>query len=140
MAHYHIGRKSGDGRYATVYAHLPVPATQTVAGAALSDATLTYQAVQAETLADGYSPQAPKITAAEITQIENGELIEKVYEFGFSRVDLTNVERRSEIEDGNDNMQGVISMITDMSDPDSGLYIDIISPLDWWGYSRNVVI
>ena len=140
MSNYHVGRKSEDGRYATVYAHLPVPATQTTAGQALSDATLTYQKAQAESLPEGYAPEAPEITAGEITQILAGELIEKIYQFRFSSLDLNNAQRRTEIEDGNQNEQGVTSMIADMSDFDSDLYKELIDPLDWWGYHRNVVI
>ena len=140
MSHYHVGTKSEDGRYATVYAHLPVPVTQTVAGAALSDATLTFQAAQAGTLEAGYTPQAPQIDAGEIAQIDAGALIEKEYQFRFSSLSLNNAQRRAEIEDGNVNQQGVISMINDMADSDSDLYKELIDVLDWWAYHRNVVI
>lgn len=82
MANYHILKKSLDSRNADVYIHLPIPATQTVAGTALSDATLTYQRAVKESVEDKIS-KIPNITPAEQTQLDNGELCEYYYPFRF---------------------------------------------------------
>ena len=140
MSNYHVGIKSGKGRNAWIYVHLPIPDTQTIAGSELSDPALTYRAAAAGSLPDGYAPEAPNLTVGEITTINAGEFKEERINFRFSALDLTNAQRRNEIENGNDNEDGVILMMTDIIDTDSDLYEEIIAPLDWWGYHRDVVI
>lgn len=49
-ADYYILKKSVDNWSAVVVVHLPIPATQTTAGTALSDATLTYQRAVSESI------------------------------------------------------------------------------------------
>ena len=137
MANYHILKKTADNRFANVYVHLPVPATQTVAGVALDDAALTYRRAMKESLDDIISV-VPGITGAEQTQLDNGESVEKHVSFRFSSTDLTNIQRRTEVENGNDNMAGVIQMLADIIVPGTDLWNKILAPLEWWGYYRNV--
>jgi hypothetical protein len=143
VSDYHIAEKSSDGRTANLYVHLAVPATENVAGVALGGGvTITYQDAQSEKLAkdnpDGFTSKAPGILAGEQTQLDNGELIEKIHRFRFSKTDLTNAERQAEIEGGNDNETGIIQWKTDISNADSDLYKELIEPLAWWGYYRDV--
>ena len=137
MANYHILKKTADNRFANVYVHLPVPATQTVAGVALDDATLTYQRAMKESLDDTISV-VPGITGAEQTQLDNSELVEKRVSFRFSSTDLTNIQRRAEVENGNDNEPGVIQMLADIIVPGTELWNEVLAPLEWWGYYRDV--
>ena len=143
MANYHIGEKSADGRYADLYVHLPVPATENVAGVTLGGGiAITYQDAQSEKLAkdnpSGFTSIAPGITAGEQTQLTDGELVEKFVRFRFNSVDLTNAQRRTQIEDGNENVIGVSQMLTDIADSASEFYMELIEPLAWWGYFRDI--
>lgn len=137
MPDYHILEKSANSRYVRLAIHLPIPASQNVAGQVLSDATLTYQKALSESL-DSTVSIAPGITGAEQTALDNGSVFEKVHSFRFSSLELTNAERRIEIEDGNDNEPGVTQWKADISNSDSELYKEIIEPLAWWGYYRDV--
>ena len=142
MPTYHILKKSPDNRYADVFVHLAVPATQTTAGATLTDATLTYQRALKESLVGqevtgmvGHDVQFP----VENAQLVNGELVEVFIRFRFTRIDLTDAERRAEIENGNYNQQGgVVQMILDIATPGSDLWNEILDPLEWWGYYKNL--
>lgn len=137
MANYHILKKSVDNRYAEVYVHLPIPATQTTAGVALDDAALTYQRAIEESVEDKTS-KVPNLTQQEITALSNGTLYEYFIHFRFSSLELTNAQRRAEIEVGNDNMVGVSQLLTDIATPGSDIWNEILEPLEWWGYFRNV--
>lgn len=143
MANYHIGAKSADGRHADVYVHLPVPATENVAGVALGGGVdITYQDAQAAKLLKdnpgGFVSDAPGIVGAEQTLLTNGELVEKFVRFRFDSLELTNVERRDQIEGGNENVIGVAQMLVDIADSGSDLYKELIEPLAWWGYYRDI--
>jgi hypothetical protein len=152
MSDYHILDKSSDSRYAEVCVHLPIPSSQNVAGNALSDPTLTYQRatkerLEADDLAAGgdgtIKSKVPDIEAAELTQLQNGEIVEEPVSFRFSSLELTNAQRSSEIEQGNDNMMGIAEMKIDITEPEPShphgyLYAKYIAVVDWWGYKRNV--
>lgn len=149
MSDYHIGLKSADARYATVYVHLPVPVAQTVAGAAIPDATLTYQRAMKESLQLRKDEQGNVMPVTQIpehqadfptdhTALTNGERVEYILNFRFSALDLTNAARRDEIENGNPNQPGgVTQMKADMSISTSDLYGEVVAPLDWWGWRNN---
>jgi len=143
---YHILEKSADNRYVTIAVHLPIPSSQNVAGVALSDATLTYQRAMKEKLerddkqqgGDGtITSQVPDI-GAELTSLQSGALFEKVFQFRFDSTDLTNAQRKTQIEGGNVNERGITQMMADISDSTSDLYQEIIAPLVWWGYKADV--
>lgn len=143
MSEYHIGRKSEDGRHVDLWVHLSVPATENVAGVTLGGGVnITYQDAQAARLTEenpsGFTSIAPGILAGEQTQIDNGAVFEKGFQFRFSALDLTNAQRRTEIESGNDNERGVSQMLLDIADSTSDLYKEIIEPLAWWGYYRDI--
>ena len=147
MANYHILKKTADNRFADVYVHLSIPATQTVAGAALSDATLTYQRAMKESqekeqgtiasVVPGTDAVIPPATTSELADMQAGKLYEYRYLFRFSKLNLTDAQRRGEIEGGNDNMRGVSQLMTDITTPGSKLCDEILAPLEWWGYSRT---
>lgn len=141
MSDYHILKKSVDNRYAAVYVHLPIPDSQTTAGQALGDATLTFRRALKESLTGqevtaipGHATQFP----AENAQLVDGELVEWYVSFRFDRLDLTNPERRQQIEDGNGNRIGVAQMKLDIATPGSDLYNEVIEVLEWWGYYRDL--
>lgn len=143
MSEYHIGRKSEDGRHVDLWVHLPIPSTENVAGITFGGGvTITYQDAQAARLAeenpDGFTSIAPGIIAGEQTQITNGAVFEKQWQFRFSSLDLSDAERRTEIESGNDNEAGVSQMLLDIADSGSDLYKEVIEPLAWWGYYRDI--
>lgn len=145
---YHIGFKSADNRYAEVYVHLPVPVTETVAGVALgAGVTITYQDAVAAKLdmdfPDGFISGVGmngvgRITPEELAQIVAGGLTENHIRFRFDSLDLTNAERRDQIENGNVNQMGVGQMMADIADTGSDLFAEVIAPLDWWGYGRDI--
>lgn len=144
---YHILDKSTDNRYCTLYAHLPIPATKNVAGTALSDDTLTYQRALKEKLeqenieqgGDGtITSKVPDIASAELTAMQTGEIVERYVNFRFDSLELTNTQRKDQIENGNVNEIGVAQMKIDIADSDSELYKEIIEPLAWWGYHADI--
>jgi len=146
MSDYHILLKSVDNRNATVCIHLPIPSTQTVAGAALADATLTYQRALKESLTGLEVTVIPNHATdfpVENALLVNGEVFEKVISFRFSSLALTNLERRGEIEDGNPSgtedpdQIGVIQMKVNIAIAGTDLYDEILEPLAWWGYYRD---
>jgi len=137
MSNYHILKKSVDGRNAEVYVHLPVPATKTTVGTTLNDDTMTYQWALKESLESTVSA-IPNITGAEQTQLDNGELYEYHHPFRFSSLELTNAQRRAEIENGNYNMVGVSQLLIDIATPGSDIWNEVLEPLEWFGYYRNV--
>lgn len=141
MPDYHILKKSLDNRYADVYVHLPVPATQTTAGMQIPDPTLTYQRALKESLI------GQKVTGmvvletqwpVEYAELVDGQKVEVFNQFRFSSKDLTDAQRRAEIENGNDNEIGVIQMKLDIATPGSDLWDKILDPLEWWGYYRDL--
>lgn len=140
---YHIGLKSDNNRTAEVYVHLPVPATETVAGVAMgAGVNITYRDSMAAKLVadypDGFVSGVGDISQAELNQITAGEVTEKHIRFRFDSLGLTNAERRDQIEAGNDNMMGVAQMLADIADTSSGLYTEVLAILDWRGYSRDL--
>ena len=137
MANYHILKKSPDNRYAEVYVHLPIPASKNTAGTVLNDDTMTYQWAIKESLESTISA-VPNITPVEQTALDNGELYEYHYSFRFSSLDLTNLQRRTEVENGNDNMVGVGQLLTDMATPGSDIWNEVLEPLEWFGYYRDI--
>jgi len=137
MANYHILKKSPDNRYAEVYVHLPIPASKNTAGTVLNDDTMTYQWAVRESLGSTISV-IPNITPAEQTALDNGELYEYHISFRFSNQELTNSQRRTEVENGNDNMVGVSQLLTDIATPGTEIWNEVLEPLEWWGYFRNV--
>ena len=140
MSDYHILRKSQDSRNADVYVHLPVPATQTTAGAVLGDATLTFQRALSESLTGLQVTAIPLHDVQHATEnaaLIAGEVVEVFMSFRFDSLDLTNARRRTQIEDGNGNNDGVKQMKLDIADPASDLYNKILASLDWWGYHHN---
>lgn len=148
MADYHIGFKSVDNRYAEVYVHLPVPDIETVAGQALgAGVEITYQDAMAAKLdmdyPDGFISGVGmngvgRITPEELALIVGGELTEKHIHFRFDSLDIDNGARRDQIEAGNDNMTGVAKMMIDITDDTSDLFAEVLSPLKWWGYGRDI--
>lgn len=155
MSDYHIGLKPADNKTCQVYIHLPISDAQTVAGTALNDLTRTYQKSIAETLPldeNGnpiYSRISDLVDAGELTDLQNGVKFEKEITFRFSSTDLTNVQRRNEIENGNDNdggkMIGVYDGVgafagymTQIVTPGSDVWNEILEPREWWGYHRTV--
>jgi hypothetical protein len=147
MARYYILSKTVDDRYARVYEHLPVPSTKNVAGQALNDDTLTYQRAYKEKKLqeDGeITSQVPGLSAAELTQLQNGEIAEYFVEFRFDNPDLTNAQRKTQIENGNANgiedyrLRGFAQHKLDIVDPTSELYKELIEPLAWWGYYADI--
>lgn len=144
---YHIGSKSADNMYGMVYVHLPILATKNVAGTALNDNTLTYQRALKEKLiqdslnagGDGIiKSQVPDI-GTELISLQNGSVVEVTVNFRFSSPDQTNAQRKTQIENGNENMRGVKNMKLDIADANSDLYKEIIEPLAWWDYKANTV-
>ena len=148
MANYHILKKTADNRFADVYVHLPIPATQTVAGTALDDETLTYQRAMKESLekeqgtiasvVPGTDAVIPPATTSELADMQAGKLYEYYYRFRFDKRNLTDTQRRTQVEDGNDNMRGVSQLMIDIATPGSKLCDEILAPLAWWGYYRDV--
>jgi len=144
MSNYHIGLKTVDNRYADLYVHLPIPSSETTAGQALAGETITYRdAVKGTVPRDDagnpvYTQIPDLLQSVEITQLEDGELFEKYIQFRFDSPDLTNAERRAQIEAGNGNQIGVIQMLADISTSGTDLYNEIIEPLEWWGYHRHI--
>jgi hypothetical protein len=72
------------------------------------------------------------------TMLDNGELYEKRIRFRFDSLDLTNTQRRSQIENGNNNQIGVSQMLVDIATPGSDLWNEVLEPLEWWGYHRII--
>jgi len=150
MANYHILEKALDSRNAEVYLHLPIPATQTTAGSALSDATLTYRRALKEKLekeseshtiisiVPGTDVVIPPATTSEMEDMQAGKLYEYHHSFRFSGLELTNAQRRLEVRNGNDNEIGVIQMLTDIGTPGTDIWNEVLEPLEWWGYKENV--
>ena len=135
MSDYHILGKSVDNRFADVYVHLPVPATNTAAG-------ITYQQALAESLT-GQDVTAILLHAVQFlgenAQLVSGEQVEVHVRFRFDDTDLTNLERRDQIEHGNGNQPGgVIQMKLDIAIQGSDLWNEILEPLEWWGYDRDI--
>lgn len=71
------------------------------------------------------------------TMLDNGELYEKRLQFRFDSLNLTNSQRRDQIENGNNNQIGVSQMLIDIVTP-SDLRNEILEPLEWWGYYRII--
>ena len=80
----------------------------------------------------------PEIDPDEQAQLDSGELVEKYISFRFSSVELSNMQRRAEIENGNDNERGVAGLIADIAIPGTDIYNEILAPLEWWGYYNNI--
>lgn len=140
MSEYHILMKSADSRYADVYIHLPIPSNKTTAGNAKGSPEgdyITYQWALKESL-ESTTSAVPNITGAEQTQLDDGELYEYFVKFRFSSLDLTNAQRRSEVENGNDNEKGVSQMLTEIATPGSDIWNEVLEPLEWFGYYRDI--
>lgn len=144
MSMYHILKKEQGGRYADVYVHLPIPGTPNVAGVAMSEPILTYQRAIRELVSAREDPRVTRIPGL-ATQFPNeyadllaGVVYEYYIRFRFNSIDLTDGQRRSQIENGNENERGVMQMMADIALASSDLYTEIIEPLAWWGYHRDV--
>jgi hypothetical protein len=72
------------------------------------------------------------------TMLDNGELYEYRMSFRFSSKSLSDANRRSEIENGNDNEDGVAQMLLDIADDTSDLWLEVLGSLTWHGYHRIV--
>lgn len=93
MADYHIQTQTEDQKTAKVIFHFPTPNGNNDASISWQNAWLrSNNGVVTTVLADAY------IDPAEKTNIEAGSVIEHVDVVRFSSLNLTNAERRTEIE------------------------------------------
>ncbi len=148
MSHYHILTKSIDNKTVNIAVHLPILAGENTAGQALGGESVTYQDAIKATLpqdADG-TPVPTRVpdlltkNPPEHAELLSGAKKEVSLNFRFSSIDLTNLERRTEIENGNANkdMIGVVQMVTDIAIPGTDLWNKVLEPLEWWGYHRDI--
>jgi len=94
MSDYHILEMAQDLKTVNVIFHLPIPAAGTnEAGKTWREAVVLSQGGSTE-----ITSQLPGITQAELDALKNGSLYEFPFTVRFSSVNLTNAQRKTEIE------------------------------------------
>lgn len=121
MSNYHIRTQEDKQKAARVVFHVPVPATGTnEAGVAWRDAVVAEQGGSAN-----IDSVLPSISAEEDTQLKAGEIIELTQTVRFSSINLTDGQRKTEIEQA-------------FSALESSLIAEKQVTLKWIGYEGDV--
>ena len=118
---YHILKQSSKKDTVEVVFHIPIPATNNFA-------IKTFQIALKERLTQNgvvISSIVPNIDSTELTQLQNGELLEVVENINFS-ANLTNVQKREIIR-------------TRFSILSSEISVRIQDELRFWGFAENIV-
>ena len=91
---YHILQQDPKQRSVQVVFHIPIPAAGT------NEAGLTWRQAVVSSLggSDAITSEVGNISPEELTQLKAGELFEKRETVKFSSVNLTNAQRKAEIE------------------------------------------
>jgi len=121
MSNYHILTQEKKKRSIRVVFHIPVPAAGTnEAGISWRDAVVLEQGGSVNIVS-----VLPDITQQEISDLKAGELIEKLETVRFSTINLTNVQRKEEIE-------------TLFNQTKASLIAEKQIALEWIGYEAGV--
>lgn len=126
MSNYHILTQDIDKKHIRVVFHIPVPAT----GTNENDIQWRDAVVLDAGGSDNIESIVGNIDGAELTALKSGALIEYSETLRFSSVNITNAQRKEEIE-------ARYSALSAVSGDDSILAKEQIE-LEWIGYSGDV--
>lgn len=124
MSDYHVLSQTRDKKMITVIFRIPIPNTNNAAGK-------SYRIALKEKLEHNLESGtiescSPCTTPAELTEVQNGEIYELPRSKRFSRLGLTNAQKRDEL-DAEFNM-----LQTEARN-------ELQTELEWWGYKKDVV-
>lgn len=126
MSDYHVLRKATDNSSCSVAIHLPSPEGHNLAGR-------SWNAVIR--LGSGGNIVVPRLQLDdpdEFLALKKGSKIEDVQTVTFSNVDLTDAQRKAEIE------AVVTQAMTDIADTDSDLYKERVGIFEWYLYREDI--
>lgn len=122
MSNYHILTQEKNKKNIQVLFHIPIPSTGTnEAGISWRNAVVREQGG-----ADAIDSQLIDISAAELSALKAGEIIEKITTVHFTSVNLTNAQRKAEIE-------ATFNALT------SSIIVEKQISLEWIGYAGDVI-
>jgi hypothetical protein len=124
MSNYHLLTQAQDKKTINVIFHIPIPDVQNAAEKSYRLALKEMLEHASET--GTIESICPDITAAELTQIQNGEIYEISRSKRFSSLSLTNAQKRDELD---------VEFNILKTEARSELQIE----LEWWGLKRDVV-
>lgn len=122
MSNYHLLRQDSKKDEVTVVFHVPISSQNNFAGVSLQ--TALKEMLESETEAGIIGSQCPFIQAAELTQLQNGELYEHVEVVKFD-ANLSQAEKRNIIDSRFAELTAIVAA-------------RVANELDFWGYSRDV--